>query len=90
MWKPIAETTRKAAGGKSTFYGWGWFIDEVKGHRLVSHGGSLPGFRAALLRFVDDKLTVIVLTIGNGANPEGIAKGIAAFYLPDLKVISTK
>jgi len=59
-------------------------LDSVGGHRQIHHGGSLPGFRAELSRFVDDKLTVIVLTNSDNANPGTIALGVAEFYIPNL------
>ena len=79
MWTPV-----KLNDGKSHPYGFGWELDTVGGHKLVRHGGSLPGFRAGLLRFVDDKLTVVVLTNGDNANPGSIALGVAALYIPGL------
>jgi hypothetical protein len=79
MWTPV-----KLNDGKSHPYGFGWELSTVAGHRLVRHGGSLPGFRAGLLRFVDDKLTVVVLTNGDNANPASIALGVAALYIPGL------
>ena len=85
MWKPAAETNRKLSDGTTDSYGYGWFIGKLEGHRQVFHGGSLPGFRAHLARFVDDRLTIIVLTNGDGARPEGIANSVAAFYLTEKK-----
>ena len=82
MWKPAAESDRKSDQGTNLHYGFGWFIDQSKGHRLVFHGGSLPGFRAALLRYVDDKLTIVILANGDEARPEVIARGVAVFFLP--------
>src|SRR5215475_6066100 len=79
MWTPV-----KLNGGASHPYGFGWELGDVRGHKRVHHGGSLPGFRAELLRFVDDKLTVVVLTNGDNANPSTIALGVAAFYIPGL------
>jgi hypothetical protein len=43
------------------------------------------GFRSQLLRFPDDRLTIVVLTNATQASPEKIALGVAAHYLPDLK-----
>lgn len=78
-WTPV-----KLNGGTTFPYGFGWQLDPVAGHKLVNHGGSLPGFRAQLARFVNDKLTVVVLTNGDNANAAGIAINIANFYLPGL------
>ena len=79
MWAAV-----KLNGGTTYPYGFGWELDSVGGHRQIHHGGSLPGFRAELSRFVDDKLTVIVLTNSDNANPGAIALGVAEFYIPNL------
>jgi len=79
MWAPV-----KLNNGTSHPYGFGWYLDPVGGHKQVHHGGSLPGFRAEITRFVDDKLTVVILTNGDNANPSSIALGVAALYIPAL------
>lgn len=79
MWSPV-----KLNSGATHPYGFGWELSSVAGHKLVHHGGSIPGFRAQISRFVDDKLTVIVLTNADNANPNSIALNIAAFYIPGL------
>jgi len=68
-------------------YGFGWFIHRMNGHRLIEHDGSWQGFTDAICRYVDDKLTVIVLTNldANHSNPDKIAHQIAGFYIPALK-----
>jgi D-alanyl-D-alanine carboxypeptidase len=76
MWTP----TRLTGGGMSG-YGFGWTLDSLDGHRRVSHGGALPGFRAELARFPDDSLTVIVLTNADGARPDQMARDVARIYL---------
>jgi CubicO group peptidase (beta-lactamase class C family) len=79
MWAPV-----KLNNGTSHPYGFGWELDTVGGRRLVHHGGTLPGFRAELARFVDDKLTVVVLANGIDAQPHSIAIGVADLYIPGL------
>lgn len=79
MWSPV-----KLNSGATHPYGFGWELSSVAGHKLVQHGGSLPGFRAQISRFVDDKLTVIVLTNADGAIPSLIALGVAAQFIPGL------
>jgi CubicO group peptidase (beta-lactamase class C family) len=79
MWTPA-----KLNNGTTTQYGFGWELAPINGHKLVKHGGSLPGFRAHLLRFVDDKVTVIVLTNGDNADAGTIAIGVANAYIPGL------
>lgn len=79
VWMPV-----KLNSGATHPYGFGWELSTVGGHKLVHHGGSLPGFRAQISRFVDDKLSVVVLTNGDNADPNLIALGIAALYIPGL------
>jgi D-alanyl-D-alanine carboxypeptidase len=79
MWAPA-----KLNNGTTHPYGFGWELSSVAGHKLVHHGGSLPGFRAQFSRFVDDKLSVVVLTNGDNADPNLMALGIAAHYIPGL------
>jgi D-alanyl-D-alanine carboxypeptidase len=76
MWSPVRLTDGSTYG-----YGFGWTVDSLDGHWRVHHGGSLPGFRAMMMRFPNDNLTVIVLTNGDGANPMLIARDVARIYL---------
>ena len=81
MWAPIT----LADGARPAFdYGFGWFLDTYRGHPVVHHPGVTPGFSTTITRFVDDKLTVIVLANSSGQLVEPIAMGIAALYLPAL------
>jgi CubicO group peptidase (beta-lactamase class C family) len=68
-------------------YGFGWFIDSMNGHRLIEHGGAWQGFTDSICRYVDDKLTVIVLTNldSDHSNPDKIAHEVAGLYMPGLK-----
>jgi CubicO group peptidase (beta-lactamase class C family) len=84
MWTPT-----KLSGGRTHDYGFGWSVGEHRGHRMIGHGGGISGFSTDLLRLIDDKLTVIVLTNLEGANPSSIARGVAALYLPDLAPVAS-
>jgi CubicO group peptidase (beta-lactamase class C family) len=78
MWSAVQLTNGTAAR-----YGFGWHVDSVGGHRRVRHGGGLPGFSSEYTRFMDDRLTVIVLTNGDDVDTADIANGLAArIYLP--------
>jgi D-alanyl-D-alanine carboxypeptidase len=79
MWTP----TKLKKGGEAD-YGFGWSIGKVAGHRLIGHGGGIPGFSTQLSRFVDDNLTVIVLTNADNGNAGAIARGIAGRLVPAL------
>ena len=79
MWTPV-----KLNNGKNERYGFGWALDETKGHRRIEHGGTWQGFKSFITRYVDDKLTVIVLANLRQANPSRIAQKVAGIYNPEL------
>jgi D-alanyl-D-alanine carboxypeptidase len=83
-------TPMKLTDGAATQYGLGWMLDDVRGHRRVHHGGTLPGFRAEFSRY-DDSLGVIVLTNADSARTDAIAVEVANHYIrglsPDRPVI---
>jgi D-alanyl-D-alanine carboxypeptidase len=80
MWTPF-----KFNNGKDSTYGLGWTIDVVNGRKRIGHGGSLNGFRSHFARYVDDGITIIVLTNLAEVDPSELSKGIAAQYLPMQK-----
>ena len=62
-------------------YGFGWEIETRDGHRVIRHSGSWQGFRTEISRYVDDKLTVVVLANLESAEPGKIAEHVAKMYL---------
>jgi D-alanyl-D-alanine carboxypeptidase len=80
MWTPAALT----GGAVSAPYGFGWFLDSFQGHAWIHHEGGVPGFTAEFSRFLDDKLTVIVLANQGGLSLTGMALDVAAVYAPAL------
>jgi CubicO group peptidase (beta-lactamase class C family) len=86
MWTPArlldgAEAVTDAGGG----YGFGWQIEDYRGHRLVWHTGHIYGFSSVIQRYLDDRLTVIVLTSESDAQPDKIAHGVAGLVVPALQ-----
>ena len=67
--------------GKKLEYALGLFVDEYKGLRRVQHGGSWAGYRAELMRFPDQKLTVACLCNLATTNPTNLATKVADIYL---------
>ena len=65
----------------SGHYGFGWEITSSHGHRLIDHEGAWQGFKSQISRYVDDKLTVVVLADLAEADPGKIAEHVAEFYL---------
>jgi CubicO group peptidase (beta-lactamase class C family) len=86
MWTPFVLNN-----GQPNPYGFGFNVADFRGHRLISHGGQTAGFAANISRFVNDDLTVIVLTnLGDIGLGGAIARGIAKFYLPDISIRAMK
>jgi CubicO group peptidase (beta-lactamase class C family) len=80
-WTPV-----KLANGTTYQYGFGWDIAEQRGQRLIEHGGSWQGFRAAIARYVDQGLMVAVLTNLSSAEPEAMAHEVAGLVEPRLRL----
>lgn len=79
-----AWTAAKLADGKATEYGFGWGVGELNGHRVLDHGGGIPGFSTHTLHFPQDRVSVVVLTNLEGADAGGIARKVAASIVPAL------
>ena len=71
-----AAIPRVATGHKGTWYGFGWRVEDG----VVSHTGETRGFRNALIRFPDEKLSVVVLTNRNEGEPYDTAMKIAGLF----------
>ena len=65
--------------------GFGWFVDSYHGHRLVQHSGGTPGFSSLIYRFIDDKLTIIILTNHSDRIVDQLAIDLAGICSPPLK-----
>ena len=63
-------------------YGFGWFVHDVHGHKLIEHAGAWQGFNTNISRYVDDKLTIVMLTNLAGADPEEITHHVAGMLIP--------
>lgn len=78
--------TKTNDGADAPFdYGFGWFIRHYHGHHLVQHTGGTPGFSSLIYRFLDDKLTIILLTNHSDRIVDQLAVDLAGMYVPALK-----
>jgi len=82
MWTPAK---LKNGHPNNDGYGFGWFIGDRHGHRVISHDGAWQGFKTAIARYVNDQLTVVVLANLAEAKPDEIAEHVADMYLSDPK-----
>jgi CubicO group peptidase (beta-lactamase class C family) len=71
---------RQSDGSLAPLYGFGWFLDPYRGHRRYSHYGETVGFRNAIQRFPDDRLTVIVLSNRAEVDAPALAESVADLY----------
>ncbi|HEV8368096.1 MAG TPA: serine hydrolase domain-containing protein [Pyrinomonadaceae bacterium] len=79
MWTPV-----RLNNNKTFDYGFGWGFSQMNGHRVIEHGGAWQGFTSYIGRYVDDRITVIVLDNLAGGNAGKIARHVAAIYSPEL------
>lgn len=57
MFTPYAEMP-----GPGLSYGYGWAVGEMNHHQAVGHGGGIDGFATEIRRYIDDKVTIIILS----------------------------
>jgi len=57
----LAEDAPESIRGRAIAYGFGWFLDLQNAHPLMWHYGDTMGFKTAILRYLHDGVTVIVL-----------------------------
>ncbi len=59
------------AGGLK--YGYGWFLDDWHGHKVIQHGGNIDGFNAQVAFMPDQDLGLVLLTNVSGSPLGNIA-----------------
>lgn len=79
LWQPFVKVSDKPTS--KLYYGFGWMINEYKGNKIVFHDGANIGFRSAFIRYVDQGLSIIVLTNTDEAQPSAIATALGDYYL---------
>jgi D-alanyl-D-alanine carboxypeptidase len=77
MWTPV-----QLNDGTTSGYGYGWQLTTNRGRTQVYHGGGGPGARASFRRFLDDRLSIIVLINMDDVDVDTIVLGLAALHLP--------
>jgi len=72
--------------GESSGYAFALNNGTYKGLRTVSHGGSLAGYRAQLMRFPDQRFSVIILANRSDINPTALSYSVADVFLEEQYV----
>jgi CubicO group peptidase (beta-lactamase class C family) len=79
MWTPATLTD-----GKTKDYGFGWHTTRFGNRRVVHHGGAWQGFKSYIVRFPDDKLTIIFLANLWDTKDMKFARGLVALFYPEF------
>jgi CubicO group peptidase (beta-lactamase class C family) len=69
------------AAPRQVEYGFGWFLDPYQGHQRSYHDGGTMGFRTTIQRFVDDQLTIVVLSNRTDLDPDALSLQVADIVL---------
>ena len=80
----LLHTPGELNDGETLDYAMGLRIGSHRGLRTVSHGGSWVGYLAQMVRFPDQRLTVIVLANQTGVDPTKLAFRAADLCLADV------
>ena len=67
--------------GKPVAYGFGWFLDPYNHRPRMWHFGSTMGFRTALERFPEEKLTIVILCNRTDLDPGKLALRVADLFV---------
>ncbi len=66
--------------GSESLYGFGWSLSDRLGREATHHKGSWVGFRTSIVRFSEERLTVIVLSNASAAADE-LTDATASIFL---------
>ena len=77
----VADGSVQEPDGTPAAYGFGWFLNPYRDHPRMWHYGETVGFRTTIQRFVEDKLTVIVLCNRDDLVPANLALKVADLFL---------
>ena len=77
----VADGSVQEPDGQPAAYGFGWFLHPYQDHPRMWHYGETVGFRTTIQRFVEDKLTIIVLCNRDDVVPANLALQVANLFL---------
>jgi CubicO group peptidase (beta-lactamase class C family) len=72
------------SAGKRKSYGFGWHTDTIHSRRVVFHSGAWQGFKSSIIRFLDDKLTIIFFANSWETNDVKLTRGLASIFYPEF------
>lgn len=85
MWTNSALVQAASGTEPDIYYGLGWQLRTQGGMRWVYHSGGMPGHVSEMIRYPDQKMTVIVLlNLDGNANPRTVGRSVARLFDPAL------
>jgi CubicO group peptidase (beta-lactamase class C family) len=79
MWTPA-----KLNNSKTKDYGFGWHTTRIGNRRLIHHGGAWQGFKSYIVRFPDEKLTIILFANLWDTKDMKFARGLTSIFYPEF------
>lgn len=76
--------TGKLNNGKSISYAFGLFVGTYNGQKVLKHGGGWAGYRTEMMRFPNQKFTVICISNLGNFDPTMLCQQVADIYLEDV------
>ena len=80
---PQLLTVGTLTNGKKLTYAFGLMAGEYKGLKTIGHGGSFFGYRTDMIRFPEQRFSVICLCNVEAVNPGSLVRQVADLYLAD-------
>jgi CubicO group peptidase (beta-lactamase class C family) len=79
LWQPFIKIYDNSKS--KDYYGFGWCIEEQNSkHKIIWHDGVNTGFRSVYARFVNDDLSIIIMTNTEEAYPWPILRALSNYY----------
>jgi len=79
IWTPV-----KLNDGERKGYGFGWHTETFHNRRVVFHVGAGQGFKSFILRFPDDKLTIMFFANSWETTDFKFARQLASIFYPEF------
>ena len=79
----LIHTRGVLANGDTLIYAFGNEVSTFRGLRTDEHGGALMGYKAHILRFPDQRFSVLLTCNLGSIDPQSLARQIAALYIGD-------
>ena len=76
-----AFTPYKLSDGKQTEYGYGWFLDNLRGSPMIWHGGGINGFLTSGIYLPEEDVFVAVFSNSTGKAPFEVSQRMAALTI---------